>query len=322
MFIFGQVLYCITWLNNLNYDKIQTKNEVVEIYVNDFLRMLKYQRNFSDHSIKSYDHDIHEFITFLKTESLSVPAFKYIDARNYLAMLYDRNLKKSTVSRKISTLRSYYNYLADRDCVDINPFTALPFPKKEEVLPDFMYENEIEALFDSLDQNHKMYERDLAILELLYATGMRASELIALRPKDIDFTVQIVRVLGKGRKWRVVPFHDRAARALESYAETYSEEILKNDAMWVNHRGGPLTVRGLRHIIDMTVKRSALHLDIHPHTFRHTFATHLLNNGADLRAVQDLLGHESLSTTQRYTHVTTDQLKKTYLNAHPSNKKR
>lgn len=284
--------------------------------------MLKYQRNFSDHSIKSYDHDIHEFIAFLKRESLSVTTFKYMDARNYLAMLYDRDLKKSSVSRKISTLRSYYHYLVDRESVDVNPFTRLTFPKKEEQLPDFLYNNEIDALFDSLDENHKMYERDLALLELLYATGVRASELIGLRLQDIDFTVQVIRVLGKGRKWRVVPFHDRAASALKTYIDKYKEEIVINKTIWVNYRGGPLTVRGLRHIIDMVVKRSALHLDIHPHTFRHTFATHLLNNGADLRAVQDLLGHESLSSTQRYTHVTMEQLKKTYLNAHPSNKKR
>lgn len=284
--------------------------------------MLEFQRNFSPHSIKSYDHDIHEFITFLWTENLSVEEFKYNDARAYLAFLYERDFKKATVSRKISSLRSYYNYLLDRKCVEVNPFTNLPFPKKESPLPDFMYDNEIEALFKSMDTNHKMYLRDRAIIELLYATGIRASELINLKKSDIDFTAQAIKVLGKGQKWRIVPFHDRAHESLKDYLGEFSKAIDGIDSIWVNHRNGQLTVRGLRHIIDMVVKRSALHLDVHPHTFRHTFATHLLNNGADLRAVQDLLGHESLSTTQRYTHVTTEQIKQTYLNAHPGNKKR
>ena len=295
---------------------------MVTIYVSDFLRMLEYQRNFSSHTLRSYDHDIHEFITFLKTESLTVGEFKYTDARNYLAMLYDRGLKKSTVSRKISTLRSYYHYLVDRKKLDSNPFVNLPFPKKESSLPDFLYDNEINALFDSLDKNHPMYVRDRAILELLYATGMRASEMINIKKSDFDFTVQVVRVLGKGRKWRVVPFNDHASRALIDYLDKYDTKLDDDSPIWLNARGEHLTVRGLRHILDMVVKRSALHLDIHPHTFRHTFATHMLNNGADLRAVQDLLGHESLSTTQRYTHVTTEHMRETYLKAHPANKKR
>ncbi|WP_281170744.1 site-specific tyrosine recombinase/integron integrase [Jeotgalicoccus marinus] len=292
------------------------------IYVKDFLKMLEFQRNFSPHSIKSYDHDIHEFITFLWTENLSVKEFKYGDARSYLSSLYDRGLKKATVSRKISSLRSYYNYLLDRDAVEINPFSNLPFPKKESQLPDFMYDNEINALFDSMDTGHKMYLRDRAIIELLYATGIRASELINIKLSDIDFTAQALKVLGKGRKWRVVPFNNSTRESLKDYLDEFSTPIKGIDTIWINQRQGQLTVRGLRHIIDMVVKRSALHLDVHPHTFRHTFATHLLNNGADLRAVQDLLGHESLSTTQRYTHVTTEQIKATYLNAHPGNKKR
>lgn len=245
-----------------------------------------------------------------------------MDARNYLSVLYDKGLKRSTVSRKISTLRSYYHFLIEIDALENHPFLSLPFPKKEKALPTFLYENEINALFESLDQSSRMYLRDKAILELLYATGIRASELITLRTDRIDFNYMIIKVYGKGSKERIVPFNESAKSSLSEYIEHFKTHIDHNDALWLNYRLEPLTVRGLRHVLDMMVKRSSENFDLHPHKLRHSFATHLLNNGADIRAVQELLGHESLQTTQKYTHISKEQLRKTYLNTHPGNQKR
>src|SRR5699024_2765279 len=284
------------------------------------LDQLTFQRNLSEHTVMNYKRDILEFEKFLKAESLVVEQFKYMDDRNYLNGLYEQKLKKTTVSRKISSLRSFYNYLLDRNIVAVNPFSSLPNPKQEKPLPGFLYENEINALFEGLDRTSSMYIRDLALLELLYATGIRASELLGLNSSDIDFSHSFIKVDGKGGKERVVPFGSKASRALGDYIEAHGGAIRDGGAFWINHRGGPLTSRGLRYVLDMMVKKSASDFHIHPHKIRHSFATHLLNNGADLRAVQDLLGHESLSATQRYTHVSREQLRKTYLEHHPANK--
>ena len=272
--------------------------------------------------MSSYEKDILEFGRFLEVERLTIDNFKYMDARNYLNFLYQKGLKKPTVSRKISALRSFYNFLLDGKTVDNNPFVNLPSPKQEKPLPGFLYENEINTLFDSLDKDSKMYERDLAILELFYATGIRASELLTLKMSNIDFTGQLIKVAGKGGKERVLPFGEPAKEALDAYIDANREAIENAGSLWINHRRGPLTGRGLRYVINMMVKRSASSLHVHPHKIRHSFATHLLNNGADLRAVQELLGHESLSTTQQYTHISKEQLRKTYLTHHPANNKR
>ncbi len=291
-------------------------------HLENFLEQLLYQRNLSPHTVDAYRIDIVEFFKFLDQEGLEYASFKYMDARNYLNMLYKKGLSKSTVSRKISSLRSFYNYLMDRGELSGNPFTNLPNPKKEKHLPGFMYENELEKLFDSLDKDAKMYERDLAILELLYATGMRASELLGLKISDIDFNHGLLKVRGKGNKERVLPFGEHAGEALKNYVDKHKAVIEANGRLWVNYRDGPLTDRGLRYAIDMMVKKSASDFHLHPHKIRHSFATHMLNNGADLRAVQELLGHESLSTTQQYTHVSKEQLRRTYLKHHPANQKR
>ncbi|SDK23852.1 tyrosine recombinase XerC subunit [Lacicoccus qingdaonensis] len=283
---------------------------------------LLYQRNLSAHTIKSYAKDLDEFHDFLKSEGLNISTFKYMDARNYLAMLYDKGLKRATVSRKISSLRSYYHFLIEHGEVENHPFINLPFPKKEKALPTFLYENEIDALFESLDQSSKMYLRDKAILELLYATGIRASELISLKTDRIDFDYMIIKVYGKGNKDRIVPFNEMTKSSLKEYIGHFKKHIDESGSLWLNYRYEPLTVRGLRHVLDMMVKRSAQNFDLHPHKLRHSFATHLLNNGADIRAVQELLGHESLQTTQKYTHISKEQLRKTYLNTHPGSQKR
>ncbi|OFS62376.1 tyrosine recombinase XerC [Nosocomiicoccus sp. HMSC09A07] len=272
--------------------------------------------------MESYQLDLREFESFLYAEHLTVTTFESRDARNYLTFIYDKDYKKTTISRKISAIRSFYNYLNERYIVENNPVSQVSFPKRDSMLPDFLYENQIDALFQSLDKNKKMYTRDRALLELLYGTGIRSAELLNIEVSDIDFDHRLLKVLGKGNKERIVPFNESVKEALLEYIETFSKHMEETGAFWLNYNLTKLTDRGLRYIINKVMKESAIKASLHPHTLRHTFATHMLNNGADIRAVQELLGHESLSTTQRYTHVSKEQLRQAYLSAHPQNNKR
>ncbi|MGO1420428.1 MAG: tyrosine-type recombinase/integrase, partial [Staphylococcus equorum] len=233
-----------------------------------------------------------------------------------------KNLKRTSVSRKISTLRSFYEYWMTQDEKVINPFIQLVHPKKEQYLPHFFYEEEMEALFDTVEKDPKKGLRDRVILELLYATGIRVSELVHIKESDLDMNLPGVKVLGKGGKERFIPFGEFCKQSIERYLELFKPKI-KNDHNYllVNMNGAPITERGVRYVLNDVVKRTAGVTDIHPHKLRHTFATHMLNQGADLRTVQSLLGHVNLSTTGRYTHVTNEQLRKVYLNAHPRAKK-
>lgn len=287
-----------------------------------YLYMLKVERHFSEHTLKSYHDDLEQFNDFLNQEHLSLANFEYKDARNYLSFLYSKNLKRTSVSRKISTLRSFYEYWMVQDESVINPFIQLVHPKKEQYLPHFFYEEEMEALFKTVDKDLKKGLRDRVILELLYATGIRVSELVNIKEQDLDMNLPGVKVLGKGGKERFIPFGEFCKQSIEHYLEAFSpKKGTEHDYLLVNMNGAPITERGIRYVLNDVVKRTAGVTDIHPHKLRHTFATHMLNQGADLRTVQSLLGHVNLSTTGRYTHVTNEQLKKVYLNAHPRAKK-
>ena len=284
--------------------------------------MLKVERNFSDHTIKSYHDDLMQFNEFLAQEMLTLSTFEYKDARNYLSYLYNKNLKRTTVSRKISTLRSFYEYWMTQDETVINPFVQLVHPKKEQYLPQFFYEAEMDALFETVLHDAKKGLRDRVILELLYSTGMRVSELVHIKKMDIDLTLPGVKVLGKGSKERFVPFGAYCRQSIENYLEHFKPiQSCNHDFLIVNMKGEAITERGVRYVLNDIVKRTAGVSEIHPHKLRHTFATHLLNQGADLRTVQSLLGHVNLSTTGKYTHVSNQQLRKVYLNAHPRAKK-
>lgn len=229
-----------------------------------------------------------------------------------------KDIKRTSVSRKISTLRSLYQYWMSVDSDIQNPFIQLVHPKKEHHLPSFFYEEEMEKLFKTLDDGKKTNIRDRVILELLYATGIRVSELGHIQMSDIDLNYAFVKVLGKGNKERIVPFGEYCQSAIVDYIEQFRSQMrLDHDFLIVNMRGKPITERGVRYALNEIVKRTQGVYHIHPHKLRHTFATHLLNQGADMRSVQSLLGHESLSTTSQYTHVTKDQLRKVYLSAHP-----
>ncbi|MBG3868575.1 tyrosine recombinase XerC [Staphylococcus haemolyticus] len=287
-----------------------------------FLNMLKVERNFSAHTLKSYHDDLVQFNHFLEQELINLRTFEYKDARNYLSYLYSQNLKRTTVSRKISTLRTFYEFWMTKDETIINPFVQLVHPKKENYLPQFFYEEEMEALFETVAKDTKKGLRDRVILELLYATGIRVSELVNIQLKDIDMSLPGVKVLGKGNKERFVPFGEFCRQSIEQYLREFKPiQHTKHSFLLVNMNGAPITERGVRYVLNDVVKRTAGVTEIHPHKLRHTFATHLLNQGADLRTVQSLLGHVNLSTTGRYTHVSNQQLRKVYLNAHPRAKK-
>lgn len=287
-----------------------------------FLNMLKVERNFSAHTLKSYHDDLVQFNHFLEQELINLRTFEYKDARNYLSYLYSQNLKRTTVSRKISTLRTFYEFWMTQGETIINPFVQLVHPKKENYLPQFFYEEEMEALFETVAKDTKKGLRDRVILELLYATGIRVSELVNIQLKDIDMSLPGVKVLGKGNKERFVPFGEFCRQSIEQYLREFKPiQHTKHSFLLVNMNGAPITERGVRYVLNDVVKRTAGVTEIHPHKLRHTFATHLLNQGADLRTVQSLLGHVNLSTTGRYTHVSNQQLRKVYLNAHPRAKK-
>lgn len=287
-----------------------------------FLNMLKVERNFSDHTLKAYHDDLAQFNQFLEQELLNLRTFEYKDARNYLSYLYSNNLKRTTVSRKISTLRTFYEFWMTQDISVNNPFIQLVHPKKEQYLPQFFYEEEMEALFNTVSNDAKKGLRDRVVIELLYATGIRVSELVNIKVMDLDMNLPGVKVLGKGNKERFVPFGEFCRQSIEQYLEKFKPLKSKSHPyLIVNMKGDPITERGIRYLLNDVVKRTAGVTEIHPHKLRHTFATHLLNQGADLRTVQSLLGHVNLSTTGKYTHVSNQQLRKVYLNAHPRAKK-
>ncbi|WP_394371370.1 tyrosine recombinase XerC [Staphylococcus chromogenes] len=284
--------------------------------------MLKRERFFSEHTLKAYEDDLIQFNQFLQHEQLSLRAFEYQDARNYLATLYNQGLQRTTVSRKISTLRTFYHFWMTQDDSIVNPFVQLVHPKKETYLPTFFYSEEMEALFKTVQEDPKKGRRDRVILEILYATGIRVSELVDLNISDVDLNMCVLKVMGKGSKERIVPFGEFCKQSIEDYLNHFQPiQNVTHGKLIVNLKGEPVTARGVRYILNEIVKRTAGVSSIHPHKLRHTFATHMLDAGADLRTVQSLLGHVNLSTTSRYTHVSNQRLRSVYLNAHPRAKK-
>ncbi|OZS79271.1 tyrosine recombinase XerC [Tetzosporium hominis] len=286
-----------------------------------FLEYIQLDKNYSPHTVKEYETDLQQFVQFLQEEAISsFEEVEYVHARLFVTRLYDQKLARTTISRKISAIRTFFSYLSKELQVNSDAFQALFHPKQQKKLPQFFYEEELQALFEAAQGEQPLDLRNMALLELLYATGMRVSELTNLERDALDLSYGIVRVMGKGRKERYIPLGSFAQSALETYLETARPRLMKakdHAVVFVNHRGDPLTEMGVRHILQQIVKKSTLTKSIYPHMIRHTFATHLLNNGADMRTVQELLGHSSLSSTQIYTHVTKDHLLSTYKNAHP-----
>ena len=292
-----------------------------EKMLTSFMSYIQLEKNYSEHTVHHYEQDLAGFFLFLDKEGVSnIQEVEYLHARNYVTKLYEAKLSRTTVSRKISSIRSFFRYANREFGLSEAAFRSLYHPKKEERLPHFFYEEELRELFSSVQGEDNLSIRNSALLELLYATGMRVSECVSLRMRDLDRHMHIVKVMGKGRKERYIPYGQFAFEALEDYIEGARPKLMKrreHDSLFVNSRGEPLTDRGVRHILTECMKKASANSAIYPHMIRHTFATHLLNNGADLRTVQELLGHSHLSSTQVYTHVTKEHLRNTYLKSHP-----
>ncbi|MGM9986532.1 MAG: tyrosine recombinase XerC [Bacillaceae bacterium] len=286
-----------------------------------YLEYLQVERNYSQYTIVSYETVLKQFLTFMQEEKImSFQDVTYADVRLYLTTLHESGLTRKTVSRKVSSLRSFYRFLSREKLVTTNPFAHATLPKKELSIPKFFYEEELKPLFQCSDLSTPLGQRNQALLELLYATGIRVSECCNLEWSDIDFTIGTVLVLGKGKKQRYVPFGEYAKKALDEYYHDGYQKLNKGNSqkkVFLNHRGTPLTDDGVRLVLKKMMQTVTASLHISPHMLRHSFATHLLNNGADLRSVQELLGHEQLSTTGIYTHVSKERLKHVYMAHHP-----
>lgn len=288
-----------------------------------FLHYLIIERHYSELTKKAYDEDISDFSDFLaETGDASFLKVELTDVRIYLGRLNEKEFSRNTISRKISSLRAFYQFLLKNEIVSENPFSYVNLKKKSLRLPRFFYEKEMEALFVAVKGDEPLDFRNEALLEVLYGTGIRVSECRSIRLQDIDFDLGVLLVHGKGNKERYVPFGHYAAVAMDNYMKLGRNVLMekyqkKHDYLFVNHYGDQITTTGIEYVLNQVIKKSSLTTEIHPHMLRHTFATHLLNNGADMRTVQELLGHASLSSTQIYAHVTKEHLQKDYRSFHP-----
>lgn len=295
-------------------------------YLDDFLNELKTQKNYSIHTIEGYQRDILDFHAFITHEELAsslLDATRERLARHFISHLDEKNLTSKTISRKISALRTFYHYLMVKHLIDINIFEHIETPKIPKKLPQIIQDEEIEMIFKSIDRYKPLGFRNYVMIDLLFSAGLRASELVNMTIKDLMLEQEQILIHGKGSKDRYVPLHKRLVEDLRHYL-TYIRPILLSKGsnihtlfVFINYKGGHLTVRGLQLILKQVIKQSGETYKIHPHMLRHAFATTLLNHGADLRVVQELLGHEHLKSTQIYTHVSSETIKEKYKDTHP-----
>jgi len=288
----------------------------MERYIEKFKTYLTIEKNASPHTVLNYLKDLEGFEAVLsgkKAEDVD-----YFAIRKYLAELTQKNMAKKSIARKLSTLRTFFRFLYRDGYISSNPATGVSTPKLDKKLPVFLDEYKVERLLTAATKKDFAGLRDRAILETLYSTGIRVSELVNIMVSDVDFISGLVKVLGKGRVQRLAPIGDPAVGAIREYMSARSKKGWNaKPALFLNKAGGKLTDRSVRRIIDKYIRLAAITEKISPHSLRHSFATHLLNRGADLRIVQELLGHKNLSTTQIYTHVSSERLKSVYDKAHP-----
>ena len=291
----------------------------------DFIAKLEHEKGFSEHTLRAYHKDLLQFDNFLKAEKRSsLESVNHLLLRRFLAVLRSKNYSKTTIARKLASIRSFFKFLIREGELVANPFEMLRTPKQDKKLPHFLSITEVDVLLKTPDSSTLMGLRDMAIMETLYSTGIRVSELVGLDEGSIDFLAGMIKVQGKGKKERLVPIGSPAIKAINEYIDSKSmskkkeeKSVSRSEPLFLNKYGGRLTARSVARSLDKYLKVSGINLLTSPHTFRHSFATHLLDKGADLRSVQEMLGHSSLSTTQVYTHITTERLKNVYDKAHP-----
>lgn len=291
--------------------------EIFDKYIN----YLEVERNASAYTVRNYTTDLLDFFNFLKAKGIG--SLKEVDkhiVRDYLSWLVEQGFVKASIARKLSAIRSFYRYLLREEMVSTSPVATTSSPKLDRRLPSFLTIEEIERLLEAPDLSSPVGQRDRALLELLYAAGLRVSELVSLNLRQVNLDTREIRVWGKGSKERMVLMGEPAARALSIYLSQGRPELLGKkggSALFLNRYGERLPERRVQRILEKYANIAGIGRRVHPHMLRHTFATHLLDGGADLRVVQELLGHASLSSTQIYTHVTQSQARKVYLSAHP-----
>ena len=304
----------------------------MEQLIEQFLEHLRYERNVSAHTLRNYSSDLEQFLDFLapldkQTHKRTTPDVSQIDhltIREWLASLHTAQKKKASIARKLAALRTFFQFLVREGVLELNPAKLVATPKQEKKLPKHLSVEEAIRFIESPDETTDLGKRDRAMLELMYATGVRVAELTTLNLDDVDFKNQLVRVTGKRRKQRIVPFGDPAGEAIRNYL-TVRERFLyhapvsirEDDALFLNYQGTRITTRSVGRMVEKYIRLCAGMHNISPHALRHSFATHLLDNGADLRDIQELLGHARLSTTQVYTHVSMEKLIEVYDKAHP-----
>lgn len=288
---------------------------MIDRYIEKFIRYLEIERNASRHTLINYSVDLKSLSEFLKEEPIE--KVDYVSLRRYLAHIKELSLSKVSIARKIASIRSFFKFLFREGIIKNNPASSLSTPKRDKHLPKFLDEKEIVILLESPDRESEAGLRDRAILETLYSTGIRVSELVGLNMDHIDQIGGIIKVYGKGKKERIVPIGERALQAIRDYLKIRRPVAKEAKALFFNKSGGRLTDRSIRRMINKYITKTSIQQKISPHTLRHSFATHMLDHGADLRSVQELLGHANLSTTQIYTHITTERLKSAYTKAHP-----
>ena len=297
-------------------------------FVNEYIGYLKYERNYSPKTIDNYVRDVEKFLNFLLEEDVLIDQIDRLVIRNFLTEELNSGISKRSCKRRLSSLKSFYKFLKREQYVEQDPFILISAPKVETKYPHALYREQIEEILEANSKRtDSLMTRDQAILEVLYYTGIRASELVSLTVQSVTMSQRMIRVIGKGNKERIVPFSERCKKTLELYINSTRKELLaktklQSRALFLNAQGQKLTTRGLEYILDSIEEKTGTFVGLHPHILRHSFATHLLENGADLRVIQELLGHESINATQVYTHVTEEAMKEQYANHFPRAKKK
>jgi integrase/recombinase XerC len=289
---------------------------MLERYIHKFVTYLEIEKNASPHTLTNYKIDLKDFNNTVKEKTLE--HISHVDVRLFLGRMKEKNFSKRSVARKMACLRSFFRFLCREGYIKTNPASGLMTPKLDRKLPIFLDSNEVVRLIESPDLSDVYGRRDRAILETLYSSGIRVSELVSLNKDNVDFIGGVLKVYGKGKKERLVPIGDKALRSLRNYLEKVNAvNIKERKAVFLNKSNRRMTDRAVRRVVEKYIHKTSLSEKISPHSLRHSFATHLLDRGADLRSVQELLGHANLSTTQIYTHVTTEHLKEIYDKVHP-----
>lgn len=289
-------------------------------YILNFIDELKYERNYSQFTVDNYLNDLDLFLEYINEHEIKdYNDVDYQDIREYISYLYDLKYSNKTISRRISALKSFFKYLNSKQIIKNNPMILITSPKIEKKLPKFLNYEDTEKFLNAFDNNNYIGLRNSLILEMLYSTGIRVSEISNIKLKEISLSDKTIKITGKGNKERIVYFGTKCNNLIKKYLkESYPKLNIKSlEYLFLSKTGRKISDREIRTIVDDAAKIAKIDMKISPHVLRHTFATHMLNGGADLRSVQELLGHENLSTTQIYTHLTNEKIRNVYLNAHP-----